>query len=368
LSRPGRRILGALATALTFLALTSSAWARPQIVGGAPAPAGTWPSTAFLYGEYRDAPFGCTGSVVAPQWIVTAAHCAYGAPGVYADRMRAVLNAKDYTDPAGEVIGIDRLVVAPGYDAATDRNDIAMFHLVQPTTAPAIRLAIKPELAGYVSFIDVPNAAGWGRTDVKSTVSTTVLQQAYLRVWKADECRNRPIPGFDASTQVCAGTEGKAGACHGDSGGPLVAFDRATREPVLWGVTSYGPQAALHLDPCSTSAPVVFTWVPAFTDFITGTAASLPPSTSPEPAPPPVPAGPVPPAPTTPSSACLSARAKLVSAKKAEKTALKRLQALRKRKHADRRRERAASKLYHQRRTKRLRASAAVGKACPTPS
>src|SRR3954467_8781241 len=214
----GRRILGAFAATLIFAV---PAAARPGIVGGSAAPAGSWPSTVFLYGTFQDQPYGCTGSVVAPGGIVPAAHCAFGAPGRFAESMTAVLNAKDYTDRATrEVIGVDRLVVHQAYDPSRDLNDVAVFHPTRPTTAPAIRLATKDEHAAhrYISYVDEPNAAGWGRTDARSTVDTTVLQQAYLRIHSAGECA--VVAGFDPATQVCAGTEGRAGACHGDSGGP----------------------------------------------------------------------------------------------------------------------------------------------------
>jgi secreted trypsin-like serine protease len=349
------RFLGALAA---FFVLAAPAAAKPQIVGGSAAPAGSWPSTVFLYGTFQNQPYGCTGSVVSPEWIVTAAHCAYGAPGKFAESMTAVLNAKDYTDRATrEVIGIDRLVVHQAYDPVRDLNDVAVFHLSRPTTAPAIRLATKEEHAAhrYISYVDEPNAAGWGRTDTRSTVDTTVLQQAYLRIHSATECAM--VAGFDPNTQVCAGTEGKAGACHGDSGGPLVAFDAATREPVLWGITSYGPQAASKLDPCSTAVPVVYSWVPAFVDFIRSQAGA--PAAVVE-APAAAPSGPVPP---PPSAACVAARNQLPAAKKAENRAFKHLRTLR-RHHAGRKAERRASKRYHDLRTKRIRISASIGRAC----
>jgi len=338
--------------------LASPAAAKPGIVGGSPAPAGTWPSTVFLYGTFEGQPYGCTGSVVSPEWIVTAAHCAYGAPGKFAQSMTAVLGAKDYTNRAtGEVIGIDRLVVHQAYDPVKDLNDVAVFHLSRPTTAPAIRLATKDEHAAhrYISYTDEPNAAGWGRTDARSTVDTTVLQQAYLRIHSAVECA--VIAGFDPNTQVCAGTEGKAGACHGDSGGPLVAFDAATREPVLWGITSYGPQSGAKLDPCSTMLPVVYSWVPAFVDFIRSQAGA--PAAVVQ-APASAPSGPVPPPAT---ASCIAARKKLAPAKKAETRAFKHLRALR-RSHAGHKAERRASKRYHELRTKRIRISASIGRLC----
>ena len=126
---------------------------------------------------------------------------------------------------------------------------------------------------------------------------------------------------------------------------------------MLWGITSYGPQATAKLDPCSTAMPVVYSWVPAFVDFIRSQAGA--PSTLAQ-APGTAPSGPVPPPPT---ARCLAARKKLAPAKKAENRAFKRLRALR-RKHASHTAERRASKRYHELRTKRLRISASIGRLC----
>jgi secreted trypsin-like serine protease len=349
-----------------LLAVVALASARPSIVGGQPAPAGTWPSVVFLYGTYQGQPYGCTGEVVAADWVLSAAHCAYGAPGQFASTMTAVLGVKDYDDPNRTVIQVDKLVVDPAYDAVRDVNDVAMFHLHTPTTIPAMRLATVDGAGAYVSYDQTPNAAGWGTTDVNSTMLTTVLQQAYLRVPGGDECK-ADVPQMDRATQICAGTQSVAGACHGDSGGPLVAFDRTTNEPVLWGITSYGPQAAAHLPPCSTALPVIFSWVPAFAGFINATIATTAAAPAPPPATsttaPPVPSGPVPPAPTKPSAACTTARTKLTAAKKAENSAYKKLRKLRAA-HASIKKVRTASTRYHALRTKRIKALGVVARTC----
>src|SRR3954453_11266331 len=74
------------ATLICSHAAAAAAQETPLIVGGSTAPANAWPSVAFLEGRYTDPGggshgFHCTGSVVAPSWIITAAHCAVGNPG-----------------------------------------------------------------------------------------------------------------------------------------------------------------------------------------------------------------------------------------------------------------------------------------------
>jgi Trypsin len=106
-----------------------------------------------------------------------------------------------------------------------------------------------------------------------------VLQEAYLQLRYGDDCE--PLKTHPA-TQVCAGTENVAGACLGDSGGPLLAFDSVTGAPVLWGLTSYGPQIGFGLPVCSRELPAVFSWVPAFVPWISQTiSAPQPPGTQP---------------------------------------------------------------------------------------
>jgi hypothetical protein len=282
------RILAVAALLVAALAPAAAATpprALPQasasIVGGAPAAIADWPSIAFVVAVFGQSAAACTGTVVAPSWVASAAHCAFRPDGRPVDGIVTLTGVADTRSP-GEWIAADRVAVDPRWDHVRLTGDTLLIHLVRPSSRPAMPLAV----AGgpYVAPPGVPNAAGWGTLDEGSTIGTTVLQEAYLAphadcaVYATD---------FDPATQTCAGTLGTAGVCHGDSGGPLVRFRADTGAPVLWGLTSYGTQLELgYQRPCDLRAPAIFSWIPAFAGFIQRTVG--PPPAAPTVGPPPL--------------------------------------------------------------------------------
>jgi secreted trypsin-like serine protease len=375
------RTLGVLAAALSCAAATAVpavAAESKRIVGGSPAPAGAWPSIAYLRGDYHDGNgdaqgSACTGSVVAPQWIVTAAHCTMGEQGEVPAHMEATLGVTDPNDPAGESIAVDRFVPDPSYDSEAVRNDVGLVHLAQPTSRPPMPLATTAGVAAglYSSPAGVPNAAGWGAVDEDGTQIPSQLQQAYLEVRPSDECKSL-ISGFDPATQTCAGTKGSTTACFGDSGGPLT--ETASGAPVLWGITSYGPETDADDPACSVDEPTVYTWVPAYTDFIQSTIARPPSESGTAPAPDTAPAhaatGSTQAAARAATPACKKARAIVTAARGHERTAQRRLRGARRagRRHragtVARRRTRRALRRYRAARAHRRRAAATAARRC----
>jgi hypothetical protein len=263
-------------------------------VGGQDASISDWPSIAYLLAGWDgdndgkiESAASCTGTVISPDWMISAAHCAFRPDGNPIDAMVTITGVADINDSTGQAISADKLVVDPDWDPTTLHGDALLIHLKTKSSRPAMKLAEADHLADYVSYTDVPDAAGWGTTDEDSTISTDVLQEAMLAIQKDDVCAAF-ADGYDADTQTCAGTPNTSGACHGDSGGPLIVFDSATDTPRLWGLTSYGPQVGLGMKPCDLRSPAVFSWVPGFTSFIadtTGIGAPPDPGPDPEPTP-----------------------------------------------------------------------------------
>jgi secreted trypsin-like serine protease len=367
------RTLGVLAAALACAAVAAApagaAAEHAEIIGGSAAPPGAWPSIAYLRGYYhdnrgREEEFACSGSVVAPQWILTAAHCTFGEEeDGPPERMVATLGVTDYTDPAGENIRVDRFVPNPAYDHEKLVGDVGLLHLQRATTQPPMPLATSAGVAAnhYSSPPGVPNAAGWGAVDQDGTQLPTTLQQAYLQIRTSAQCSSL-ISGFDPNTETCAGTSGATGACFGDSGGPLVEIDSTTHRRALWGVTSYGTQTEEDLAACSVDVPAVFTWIPAYGQFIQSTIAGSATAVGSPPAPAETRADDA----TRATRSCRRARAAVTAARRRERRALRRLQAARRADAgaAAERRTKRARRSYRTARTHRRKVVATAARRC----
>lgn len=176
----------------------------------------------------------CGGSVIASQWVLTAAHCFAGQEW---DDLQVSVGNVDYRQ--GTRIRVDQVRVHPQYDDGDMVNDVALLHLAAriPATASPITLNAKGAGGDALEAHGAPvTVAGWGsETPVVGQVPSldTRLRKADLRVVGDSQCRE----DTNAATQVCAYSF-LADSCQGDSGGPLYATTGTSTVQV--GVVSYG--------------------------------------------------------------------------------------------------------------------------------
>ncbi len=217
--------------------------ADPQIVGGTTAPTGAYPF--FTSVQTSGGNHFCGGTLVASEWVLTAAHCVDG--GTTPGQLRVVIGANRLSQPsAGETRTIDQIRINPSWNAATFQNDVALLHLSTPSTQRWARLAGPTDTTAAGTTARV---IGHGRTTEGGTGSDQLLQVDVPIL--ADAVMSLPIVyggSFFGATMIGAGElAGGKDSCQGDSGGPL--FLPGTVQSALVGDVSWGTGCARSLKP-----------------------------------------------------------------------------------------------------------------------
>ncbi|WP_238783411.1 S1 family peptidase [Streptomyces monomycini] len=287
-ARAGMALGAAVLTAATLMATTIGTAGSAQAMSGGtqlPRPGATpWLATLAEKGA---TPLleraSCGGVLIAPDRILTAAHCVNG---VDVQRMEVHLGSSVLSQDPGTVRGIRSATLHPRFELlpspaapnspemSSAAYDIAVLRLDTPVRGikPLPVTRHRPRPGTPVSIFSHGTTAPTDSSRPGTGIRGDVLRRGDLIVRSHERCAAQTPAVVDEASVFCA-RDARGGLpdrtpttmCTGDSGSPLVAWGR--RGPELTGIFSFAGETAGKV--CGQPADAAFADVPALLPDLT---------------------------------------------------------------------------------------------------
>ncbi|XP_013001076.1 complement factor D [Cavia porcellus] len=249
-----------LVVLLLLGAAVCAAQPRGRILGGQEAEAHARPYMASVQVDGRHL---CGGVLVAPQWVLSAAHCLEEADG----KVQVLLGAHSLSqpEPSKRLYDVTRSVPHPDSSPDTIDHDLLLLQLSEKAVlGPRVRPLPLQRQDRDVAPGTLCDVAGWG------VVSHTGrrpdrLQHVRLPVLDRATCNLRQYHDGTITERMMCAESNRRDSCKGDSGGPLVCGG------VLEGVVTSGSRVCGN-----RRKPGIYTRVASYTawiDSVLGAAA-----------------------------------------------------------------------------------------------
>mmetsp|Transcript_2809 Transcript_2809/g.4360 ORF Transcript_2809/g.4360 Transcript_2809/m.4360 type:complete len:455 (+) Transcript_2809:52-1416(+) len=213
---------------------------RTRIIGGKEATEGRY---SYAVSLQDDVGHFCGGSLIAPDVVLSAAHCAGG-------DYKAIIGRHHLKKFEGDEMDVKVEMTHPDYDSDTTDNDFMLLFLDSSYTGYVNLVQVSPDTVSEGTNATV---MGWGDTHKDEEINelATELMEVDVTVMSNDDCERSESNerGFEynyndqiTGNMMCAENLAEKDSCQGDSGGPLVI--RSGSRDIQVGVVSWGKGCA----------------------------------------------------------------------------------------------------------------------------